>query len=103
MSRPVIGICAAIERARWGAWDTLVLLSPRKYSLAVQREGAIALMLSPDDAIADDPAQLLDMLDGLILAGGSDVDPASYGAAAHPETHGANAERDRFETALARG
>jgi putative glutamine amidotransferase len=103
MSRPVIGICAAIERARWGAWDTLVLLSPRNYSLAVQREGAIALMLSPDDAVAEEPDQLLDMLDGLILAGGSDVDPASYGAEPHPETSGTNADRDRFEIALARG
>ena len=102
MTRPVIGICAAIERARWGAWDTLVLLSPRNYSLAVQREGAIAVMLSPDDAVADDPAQLLDMLDGLILAGGSDVDPASYGAEPHPETKGTNEQRDRFEVALAR-
>jgi len=102
VSRPVIGICAAIERARWGAWDTLALLSPRNYSLAVQREGAIAVMLSPDDAVADDPDQLLDMLDGLILAGGSDLDPASYGAEPHPETRGSNADRDRFELALAR-
>jgi putative glutamine amidotransferase len=101
VSRPVIGICAALERARWGAWDTLVLLSPRNYSLAVQREGAIALMLSPDDAVAEDPEQLLDMLDGLILAGGSDVDPATYGAEPHPETRGTNADRDRFELALA--
>jgi putative glutamine amidotransferase len=102
MSRPVIGISAAIERARFGAWDTLVLLSPRNYSLAVQREGAIALMLSPDDAIAEEPDQLLDMLDGLILAGGADVDPVSYGAEPEPETAGTNAERDRFETGLAR-
>src|SRR4051794_501241 len=102
MSRPVIGICAAIERARWGAWDTLVLLSPRNYSLAVQREGAIALVLSPDDAVAEESHQLLDMLDGLILAGGSDVDPASYGADSHPETSGTNPDRDRFEVALAR-
>ena len=101
MTRPVIGICAALERARWGAWETLVLLSPRNYSLAVQREGAIALMLSPDDAVADDPDQVLDMLDGLILAGGSDVDPASYGADPDPETRGTNPDRDRFELALA--
>jgi putative glutamine amidotransferase len=99
----VIGISSAIERARWGAWDTLVLLSPRNYSLAVQRQGAIALMLSPDDAVAEDPGQLLDMLDGLILAGGSDVDPATYGADPHSETKGSNPDRDRFEAALARG
>jgi putative glutamine amidotransferase len=102
MSRPVIGICAALERARWGAWDTLVLLSPRNYSLAVQRQGAIAVMLSPDDAVAEEPDQLLDMLDGLILAGGSDVDPRTYGAEPHPETRGTNPDRDRFEMALAR-
>src|SRR4051794_37177987 len=102
MSRPVIGICAALERARWGAWETLVLLSPRNYSLAVQREGALAVMLSPDDAVADDPGQLLDLLDGLILAGGSDLDAATYGAEPHPETRGTNADRDRFELALAR-
>lgn len=103
MARPVIGICAALETARWGAWETLVLLSPRNYSLSVQREGGLALMLSPDDASADDPDQLLDLLDGLILAGGSDVDPATYGAAPHPETKGTNADRDRFEAALALG
>lgn len=103
MSRPIIGICAALERVRWGAWDTLALLSPRNYSLAVQREGGLALTLSPDDAVAEDPGQLLDLLDGLILAGGSDVDPATYGAEAHPETNGTNAARDRFEEALARG
>ena len=35
--RPVIGICAATEQARWGAWDVVANLSPRSYSLAVQR------------------------------------------------------------------
>ena len=45
MSRaPVIGISAAIEQARWGSWDSLVLLSPRTYSLALQRERAIAVI-----------------------------------------------------------
>src|SRR3954465_15243266 len=101
MSRPVIGICAALERARWGAWETLVLLSPRNYSLAVQREGALAVTLSPDGAVADDPEQLLDMLDGLTLAGGADVAPATYGPEPHPETRGTNSDRDRFELALA--
>ncbi|MEA2143529.1 MAG: putative glutamine amidotransferase [Solirubrobacteraceae bacterium] len=100
--RPVVGVGAAIEQARWGAWDVVSLISPRTYSLAVQREGAIALMLSPDDAVAEDPGQLLGMLDALILAGGSDVDPSSYGAEPHPETSNTRPERDRFEMALAR-
>src|ERR671930_407848 len=51
MSRPVIGICSAIESARWAAWEVVVNLSPRTYSLAVQRAGGLALILPPDEAI----------------------------------------------------
>jgi len=98
--RPVIGICAAIESAQWAAWEVLVNLSPRTYSLAVQRAGGLALILPPDDVVAESPDELLDMLDALILAGGSDIDPASYGARPHPETRGTRPERDRFELAL---
>jgi putative glutamine amidotransferase len=100
VTRPVIGICSAIESATWAAWEVEVNLSPRTYSLAVQRAGALALILPPDDVVAEAPDELLDMLDGLILAGGSDIDPASYGAQPHPETRGTRPERDRFEIAL---
>jgi putative glutamine amidotransferase len=100
--RPVIGICAAVERASWRAWqDEPCNLSPRSYSLAVQGAGGIVLLLPPDDAVAERPDALLDLIDGLVLAGGSDVDPASYGARPHPETRGTWPERDRFELALA--
>ena len=100
MRRPVIGICAAIESAQWAAWEVVVNLSPRAYSLAVQRAGGLALILPPDDVVAESPDELLDMIDALILAGGSDIDPASYGAKPHPETRGTRPERDRFELAL---
>jgi putative glutamine amidotransferase len=101
-TRPVIGIGAAVERASWRTWhDELCTLSPRSYSLAVQRAGGIALLLPPDDAVAERPDALLDLIDGLVLAGGSDVDPGTYGARPHPETRCANVERDRFELALA--
>jgi putative glutamine amidotransferase len=100
VTRPVIGICAAIESASWAAWEVVVNLSPRTYSLAVQRAGGLALILPPDDVAAESPDELLDMLDGLILAGGSDIDPTSYGAQPHPETRGTRPERDRFEIAL---
>ena len=101
MSR-AIGICAALERVRWGAWDQEVTMAPRSYAVAVQRAGAVALLLQPDPLGADDPDVFLDRVDALLLAGGSDVDPASYGAAPHPETKGARPERDAFELALTR-
>ena len=100
MNRPVIGICSAIESARWAAWEVVVNLSPRTYSLAVQRAGGVALILPPDDSVAEAPDELLDIVDGLILAGGSDIDPGSYGAKPHPETKNTWPERDRFEIAL---
>jgi putative glutamine amidotransferase len=98
--RPVIGICSAIESVRWGAWETVCNISPRTYALAVQRAGGLALLLPADDTLAESPDELLDLLDGVVLAGGADVDPAAYGARPHPETTGTWEERDRFEIAL---
>ena len=101
MSRPVIGICTAVEEAAWGAWQgTLANLSPRSYSLTVAAAGGLAVLLPPDDAAAEEPGELLDLVDGLLLAGGSDIDPGSYGARPHPETGATWPERDRFELAL---
>ena len=96
----VVGICAAIERVRWGAWDTEVHLAPRNYARAVQDAGAVALILPPDDQAAETPSIVLDHVDCLMLAGGADVDPVSYGARPHEETAGARDERDRFELSL---
>ena len=98
--RPVIGICASMEQARWGAWDVVANLSPRSYSLAVSRAGGLPLVLPPDDVSAESPDELLDLVDGLMLAGGADVDASSYGARPHPETAVTWPERDRFELAL---
>jgi putative glutamine amidotransferase len=100
--RPVVGICTALERARWSVWDQQAYLLPRSYVDAVQREGGIALMLPPDESLEEDPDDLLDVVDGLILAGGADIDPGTYGAPRHPETRHTVPERDGFELALAR-
>ena len=103
MDRPVIGICTAVERAQWSVWDQDAFLLARSYVGAVQDAGGLVVMIPPDEALHDDPDQVLDLLDALILAGGADVDPASYGAERHPETKHTVPERDAFEIALARG
>jgi putative glutamine amidotransferase len=102
MSRPIIGIGAALERARWSVWDQQAFLLPRNYIDAVQRAGGLAVMLPADDRVVDEPDELLDILDGLILAGGADIDPGAYGAERHQETRGTVPERDSFEIALTR-
>jgi putative glutamine amidotransferase len=98
----VIGICTALERARWGVWHQPAALLPMGYVEAVQRAGGLPLMLPPDEVTAADPEQLLSLLDGLMLAGGADIDPASYGEEQHPQTADTVIERDSFEVALTR-
>jgi putative glutamine amidotransferase len=100
--RPAIGICAAVERARWGPWEANVALMPLTYAAAVQASGALALVLPPDPAAVEEPGALLARIDALILTGGSDIDPTVYGAEAGAETERPWPERDRFELALTR-
>jgi putative glutamine amidotransferase len=102
MRRPLIGICTALERASWSVWDQQAALLPLGYIEAVQRAGGVALLLPPDAGLVEDPEQVLELLDGLILAGGADIDPSSYGAEAHPETHDTVPARDAFEIAMVR-
>jgi putative glutamine amidotransferase len=100
--RPRIGICTAVERASWTVWDAEAFLLNRSYIDAIQAAGGLALMIPPDPEAERNPDEVLDVLDGLILAGGADIDPAIYGEEAHPMTNGTWPERDTFEVALAR-
>ncbi|HXE45179.1 MAG TPA: gamma-glutamyl-gamma-aminobutyrate hydrolase family protein [Conexibacter sp.] len=102
-SRPVIGVGTALERAQWSVWDQRAALLPMNYVDALHRAGGMALLLPPDPALTEDPAEALDLIDGLVLVGGADLDPASYGAELDPATVNPVPERDAFEIALVRG
>jgi putative glutamine amidotransferase len=69
----------------------------------VRRADGIPLLLPEGFEDGDASAAILGAIDGLILSGGADLDPASYGADPHPATDPPRPERDRFELALARG
>ena len=101
-SRPVIGVCTALERAQWSVWDQQAALLPTNYLDAVRRAGGMTLLLAPDPALVQAPDEALDLLDGLMLVGGADIDPASYGAELDPATVDPVPERDAFELALVR-
>jgi putative glutamine amidotransferase len=101
-TRPAIGICTSLTEAAWGVWHQRAALLPYGYVTAVQRAGAMAVLIPPDPALVDGPDQVLGRIDGLILAGGNDVDPSTYSAERHPETIGIVPERDRVELALTR-
>src|SRR5215207_1601170 len=101
MRRPVIGICTALEYARWTVWQHEAFLLSRAYVDAIQAAGGLAFMIPPDAAIAVEPDAALEPLDGLVLAGGADVDPLAYGAEPHRCTTGTRPERDAAEIPLA--
>jgi putative glutamine amidotransferase len=104
MARPLIGVCAAIERASFGVWsDEPAIILPLSYSRAIHGAGGMMAMLPPDRRASEDPGELLDRIDALVLGGGADIDPDSQGVEAHPETIGTNPDRDHFEIALALG
>ncbi len=69
----MIGMCTALERARWSVWDQQAVLLPRNYVQAVQRAGGLALMLPPDPRLVEDPGEAL----------GPDRRPAARGRRRH--------------------
>jgi len=96
MSKPRIGVncdlttAAGPEAAKLN-WN---------YASCVARAGGIPVLLAP---VANaDIAALLDAVDGLVLTGGRDYDPATYGEAKHPKTRLVDPRRDAFDRALAR-
>jgi putative glutamine amidotransferase len=99
--RPALGILTPFTSASWGVWSMDAAVLPAHYVQAVNAAGALALLVAPDPAVAEDPDELLDRIDGLMLTGGTDLDPALYGEDAHPETQAFQRDRDDFEIALA--
>jgi putative glutamine amidotransferase len=100
VARPVVGITTYVEPASWGHWQLDAALIPYMYVEAIERAGGTPLLVPP---VEDGVEEILDSLDGLLLSGGADLDPESYGAEAHPETSGTRPARDRAELALLEG
>jgi putative glutamine amidotransferase len=103
MIRPVIGITCYVEPASWGAWHSVSAgLIPHSYIAKVEQAGGIAVVIPPrPDADPDWADAVLARLDGLILAGGVDVEPSRYGAGPHSSVQAARQDRDVAELGLA--
>ena len=101
MHRPVIGITSSqfIESASHGVFPRHSV--SKAYSEAVHRAGGIPIILPFFDDVAPN---LLELIDGLILTGGADLDPARFGETdVHPKTYDILPDRDEAEIQLATG
>ena len=93
---PIIGVTTLVDQVKWGVWDRKVALLTMTYIDAISRSGGVPVLLPPNDFGA---SEVVERLDGLILSGGADIDPARFGQEAHPRTV-IVADRDAWEFAV---
>ena len=99
-AKPFIGLTTYLQRAQTGVWDVQAAFLPEVYFAAVEKAGGIPVLLPPQPVEGGVAEQVLSRLDGLIIAGGLDVDAARYGATAHPENDRPSTLRDDWDDAL---
>jgi putative glutamine amidotransferase len=100
---PLIGVTTYVADVRWGNWERRAAVLPASYFELVAAAGGRPLLLPPSTASGDPEAgaeQVVDVLDGLVLTGGGDVDPGAYGEEPDPEVGGVDPNRDASERAL---
>lgn len=95
--RPLIGITASTILHFGRPYNRFYLAN----HLAVERAGGLPVAI-PAGLREDTLRALYERLDGVLLPGGSDVDPAIYGQQPHPTTYGIDEARDQAELTLAR-
>src|SRR5271163_1406698 len=80
---PLVGVSTYVADAAWGSWRRPSAVLPESYYELVASAGARPLLLPPPRTAEGGPgaaaADVIGVLDGLVLTGGGDVDPAQYG------------------------
>jgi putative glutamine amidotransferase len=101
--KPFIAVPAyPVRPGRVEGWLDAGVAVPEPYVAALKRAGAQEAVLMPEELDAAAASDLLDHFDGLLLLGGGDLDPATYGAESDRHIYGMSHVRDAFELALAR-
>jgi putative glutamine amidotransferase len=101
---PLIAIPAypLLKEGRVDGWHDAGVAVPARYVEALHRAGGQEAILLPTPLDAGHAAALLDRVDGLLLLGGGDLDPATYGEEANTRVYGVSADRDACELELTR-
>ena len=99
---PVIGLTTYLNRAQLGVWDVPASFLPAVYFQGVTAAGGVAVLLPPQPVDSEIADRVLDGLDGLLITGGKDIDPAVYGQETHPSTDQPGGQRDAWEFGLLR-
>ena len=102
MRKPLIAMsCRPRDPGEVAHWpDSKSAVMQTRYVEGIWRAGGLESIVAPRMMSADDAADYVSRVDGLVLVGGGDIDPALYGAEAEPQVYGVNAESDALEIAL---
>lgn len=96
--RPVIGICARTAPVTFQGDDMVVSFALQAHLGYLAAAGCTPLLLP----LLPGVEAMADRIDGLLIPGGPDVDPALYGEEPHPGTRAMTPDADRAELALIR-
>lgn len=95
--KPIIGITTydkndyKIESPYYSGY----YVTPDAYVEAVRRAGGVPILLPPGE---DDISPILELVDGIIIAGGGDIRPETYGGdSEHPSLNRLSVARDTLE------
>ena len=94
---PVIGITACKRESSFGPWNLEAVILPSGYTTAIEEAGGKPLLLPPGCC-----PSLLDILDGIVVAGGPDIDPSLYGEKPSEHISLAHPDQDVSESDLIR-
>ena len=97
---PLIGVTSGRRMVPSTKGETRATVLYTTYTTMVRRAGGIPVILTPGPG--EEAEGVIAQLDGLLLSGGGDVDPAHYGGDAHETVYGVDPTRDDYELALAR-
>jgi putative glutamine amidotransferase len=96
----VVGLTTYLDQAKMGVWDVRASFLPDMYFQGIIAAGGAVMLLPPQPVDPDIAERVLDGLDGLVITGGKDVDPAAYGQQPHAATDEPSRQRDAWEFTL---
>ncbi|MAH98142.1 MAG: gamma-glutamyl-gamma-aminobutyrate hydrolase [Euryarchaeota archaeon] len=96
--RPVIGITCSMRNASYGAWNNHAAILPSDYLLKIDEAGGRPLIIPP----VGDMTEIMSQIDGLIISGGPDIDPANYSQDPDEQTTDFDRNQDETEIGLIR-
>ena len=100
MPSPIIGLTTYLTPGQMTIYDGELAVLPAQYVEAITQAGGIAVLLPPQVVTGGEAGRIIGRLDGLLVTGGADINPARYGQDKNAHTQDSEDLRDGFEDAL---